>query len=202
MLSVDLHSPQIQGFFDIPMDHLRGIYNFAHDYEHRNLSDTVVVSPDFGSVTRCNTFAEMLNVPLAIVDKRRKTDKVIEIANFIGDVDGKHAVLVDDVLSTGTSLCNAAISAMEHGAKRVSACVTHAVLAGNAIETIDKSPLDEILVLDTIEIPKEKLHPKIKIMSIAPLVSEAIKCIHFGRSIGNLYKAPNGFSIDGTYEME
>lgn len=197
VLSMDLHCPQIQGFFNIPMDHLRGIYNFAHYYKEGfgDLSDVVVVSPDFGSVTRCNAFADMLDVPLAIVDKRRK-DNVTEIAHFIGDVRGKYAVLVDDVLSTGSSLCNAAATAVEHGAKKVFACVTHAVLSGDAIKRIEASHLEEILVLDTIEIPPEKQHPKIKTLSVATLIGEAIKCIHYGRSIGDLYKSPNGFRVE------
>lgn len=196
VLSMDLHCPQIQGFFNIPMDHLRGIYNFANHYKDnfKHLSETVVVSPDFGSVTRCNGFADMLDVPLAIVDKRRLRDDEAEISHFVGDVRGKYAVLVDDVLSTGQSLCNAAAAAVEHGAKKVYACVTHAVLSGDAIQNIDKSHLEEVLVLDTIQIPDEKMHPKIKTISVAPLIGEAIKCIHYERSIGDLYKTPNGFN--------
>jgi len=195
VLSMDLHCPQIQGFFNIPMDHLRGIYNFASYFKQNfdDLSDVVVVSPDFGSVTRCNAFADMLDVPLAIVDKRRKSDKVTEIAHFIGDVDNKIAILVDDVLSTGGSLCSAAETAVKHGARKVYACVTHAVLSDDAVQRIANSPLEKLLVLDTIEIPEEKLHSKIEIISVASLIGEAIKCIHYGRSIGDLYKTPDGF---------
>jgi len=188
VLSMDLHCPQIQGFFNIPFDHLQGIYTFAQYWKDGfgDLSDVVVVSPDFGSVARCNTFASLLNVPLAIVDKRRASDGAPEIANFIGDVKGKHAILIDDVLSTGTSLCNAAASVIEHGAKSVHACVTHPVLAGNAVDIIANSKISELLVLDTIQIPEEKKHPKIKNLSIAKLIGEAIKGIHYGHSLGRL----------------
>jgi len=188
VLSMDLHCPQIQGFFDIPLDHLRGAYTFANYYKEglKDLSDVVVVSPDFGSVARCNAFAELLDVPLAIADKRRTSDTQSTIANFIGDVRGKYAILLDDVLATGGSLCNAAVEVMQHGAKEVSACVTHPVLAGNAIKMIEDSPLKELVVLDTIEIPPEKQHRKIKTLTVAELLGKAIKRIHEGKSIGFL----------------
>lgn len=190
IVSMDLHCPQIQGFFNIPMDHLRGLYNFAKYFKQNfnDLSDMVVVSPDLGSVSRCNAFAEMLDLPLAIVDKRRQSDTHTEIANFIGDVKGKRAILVDDVLATGGSLCNAAATVMEHGAKAVYACVTHPVLSGNAVETIAKSPLTQLVVLDTLEIAPEKMHPKIKVLSIAKFLGNAIVCVHENRSIGKLFR--------------
>lgn len=193
ILSMDLHCPQIQGFFNIPMDHLRGIYMFANYYKtgFGDLDDLVVVSPDFGSVSRCNTFADMLGVPLAIVDKRRK-DSGTEIAHFIGDVRNKYAVLLDDVITTGSSLCNAAKSAMEHGAKGVYACVTHPVLCADAVWRVANSPLEELIVLDTIEITPEKQHPKIKALPVASFVGEAINCIHTGRSIGELFNIVGG----------
>jgi len=190
ILSMDLHCPQIQGFFKIPMDHLRGVYTFANYYKDGfgDLSEVVVVSPDFGSVARCNTFANLLDLPLAIIDKRRPRDNESEIANFIGDVDGKVAILLDDVLATGGSLCNAAHTVMERGAKAVYACVTHPVLCGDAIKNIVESPLSEVVVLDTLEISPEKAHEKIKVLSIANLVGDAISCIHSHRSIGELFK--------------
>jgi len=191
VLSMDLHCPQIQGFFNIPMDHLRGINVFANYYRETfsDLSNVVVVSPDFGSVARCNAFAELLELPLAIVDKRRQSDTQSEIAHFIGDVEGKTAILLDDVLATGGSLCNAAASVMEHGAKEVFACVTHPVLCGDAVDKLANSQIKELLVTDTIEIPVEKKISKIRQLSIAHLVSQAINCIHYGRSIGDLLKA-------------
>jgi len=191
ILSMDLHCPQIQGFFNIPLDHLQGIYTFAEYYKEGfgDLSDVVVVSPDFGSVARCNRFADLLDVPLAIADKRRPDDGGAPvIRNFIGDVKGKHAILLDDVLSTGQSLCNAAEEVIKHGAKSVHACVTHPVLAGNAVELIANSPLEEVLVLDTIQIPDDKKHEKIREISIAPLMAKAIKGIHYNLSLGQLSK--------------
>jgi len=191
ILSMDLHCPQIQGFFNIPLDHLQGIYTFAEYYKEGfgDLSDVVVVSPDFGSVARCNRFADLLDVPLAIADKRRPDDGGDPIIrNFIGDVKGKHCILLDDLLSTGKSLCNAAELVMTYGAKSVHACITHPVLCGDAVETIANSPLEEVLVLDTIQIPEEKKHPKIKEISIAPLLAKAIKGIHYNLSLGQLSK--------------
>jgi len=190
VLTMDLHCPQIQGFFNIPLDHLQGIYFFANYCQKGfgDMSDVVVVSPDFGSVARCNIFASQLDVPLAIADKRRGEDGTPVIANFIGDVKGKHAIIIDDVLSTGGSLCNAAAKVMEHGAKSVIACITHPILCENAVQLIADSVLSEVIVLNTVEIPKENLHPKIKMLSVAPLIGEAIKGIHSGRSIGQLSK--------------
>jgi len=190
ILTMDLHCPQIQGFFNIPLDHLQGIYTFANYCKEGfgDLSDVVVVSPDFGSVARCNEFANLLDVPMAVADKRRNEKGVPEIANFIGTVEGKHAVIIDDVLSTGSSICNAAAKVMDHGAKSVHAFITHPVLAKNATELIAKSVLSEVVVLDTIEIPKEKQHEKIKVISIARLIGKAIKGIHYGQSLGRLSK--------------
>ncbi|MCL2188833.1 MAG: ribose-phosphate pyrophosphokinase [Defluviitaleaceae bacterium] len=197
ILSMDLHCPQIQGFFDIPMDHLRGMYVFV-DYIKQafgELHDVVVVSPDLGSVARCNSFAELLDVPLAIVDKRRSPNVADRstIANFIGNVQGKIAVLLDDVMATGGSLCNAAESVMEHGARAVYACVTHPVLSEDAVEKIAASPLERLVVLDTIEMPPEKRHKKIEMLSVGELFAGAIDCIHRHESIGNLFRMESRF---------
>jgi ribose-phosphate pyrophosphokinase len=192
ILSMDLHSPQIQGFFNIPMDHLKGFYLFAQHYKSKegfgdDLSNVVVVSPDFGSVARCKAFANILQVPLAIVDKRRLDDKKSQIDHFIGDVEGKYAILLDDVLATGGSLCNAAKTVMSQGAKAVYACVTHPILCGDAVNIINDSPIEELLVLDTIELSPEKRLKKIKILSIAQYLGDAINCIHNSESIGELF---------------
>lgn len=193
ILTMDLHCPQIQGFFNIPLDHLRGIYLFADYLKTKeslgefNLSDVVVVSPDFGSVARCNVFAKMLDIPLAIVDKRRPRDGESEIAHFIGDVKGKYAILLDDMLATGGSLCNAATAAIEEGARAVFACVTHPILCGNAVEIIKNSPIEELIVLDTIELAAEKKLDKIKVISVAEYLGDAINCIHNNQSIGELF---------------
>lgn len=199
ILSMDLHCPQIQGFFNIPMDHLKGIYLFARYYQNKkdklfggSLSDVVVVSPDFGSVARCKNFADILQVPLAIVDKRRLDDKKSEIDHFIGDVKDKYAILIDDVLATGGSLCNAAKTVMDNGAKQVFACVTHPLLCGNAVENIQNSPLEELIVLDTIALPSEKMLDRIKVLTVAEYVAEAINCIHNSQSIGELFNTISG----------
>ena len=217
ILTIDLHSPQIQGFFNIPLDHLRGVYAFAEYYQRGfgDLSDVVVVSPDLGSVTRANNFASLLDVPLAIVDKRRPRDNESEVAHFIGDVEGKFAILLDDVVATGGSLVNAAEAVMEKGAKGVYACATHPVLAGKAVELIQNSCLTEVVFMDTIVVPDEKPHEKIamqltiesdftgkpvlrteggtkgakiKVLSAAENLAKAINAIHQGKSIGDLYK--------------
>ncbi|MCL2048165.1 MAG: ribose-phosphate pyrophosphokinase [Defluviitaleaceae bacterium] len=196
ILTMDLHAPQIQGFFNIPMDHLRGSHIFVDYYKNKknlgDMSEVVVVSPDFGSVARCKKFAEELNVPLAIVDKRRLDDKTSEIDHFIGDVSGKHAILLDDVLATGGSLCNASDIVMKNGAKSVSACVTHPILCGDAVKIIQSSPIDELVVLDTIELVPEKKLDKIKVLSIARYLSEAINCIHTNQSIGDIFDKTKG----------
>jgi ribose-phosphate pyrophosphokinase len=187
---MDLHCPQLQGFFDLPMDHLRGVYKFAEYYKEkfRDLSDCVVVSPDLGSVSRARNFAELLNVPLAIVDKRRPKDDMPEVMNFIGEVKGKNAILLDDEISTGRSLINAAQTVKNEGANAVFACVTHPKLAEGATELIANSCLEELVVLNTIEVPEEKQIPKIKVLSVAELFANAIRCIHTGESIGRLFK--------------
>ncbi len=190
VLSMDLHCPQLQGFFDLPMDHLRGVYRFA-DYckeKFKDMSDCVVVSPDLGSVSRCRGFAELLDVPLAIVDKRRPKADTPEVVHFIGEVKGKNAILLDDELSTGRSLVNAAETVKAHGAKAVYACVTHPKLAEGAAELVENSCLEELIVLNTIPVPEEKLNGKIKVLSVADLFAKAIQCIHSGESIGQLFK--------------
>ncbi|MCL2387103.1 MAG: ribose-phosphate pyrophosphokinase [Defluviitaleaceae bacterium] len=199
ILAMDLHCPQLQGFFNIPLDHLRGIYLFeSYVRKHEVLSqeiaadNVVIVSPDFGSVARCKHFADNLNLPLAIVDKRRLDDKKSEIDHFIGDVKGKSAILLDDVLATGGSLCNAAATVMEQGAKAVYACITHPILCGDAVQTIKNSPLSELVVLDTVELPPEKQLDQIKVLSVAKYVSDAINCIHNSRSIGGLFSSMSG----------
>jgi len=193
ILTMDLHSPQIQGFFNIPVDHLRGIPLFAYYWENKgvNKGDYVVVSPDLGSVSRCSTFADRLGLDLAIVNKRRPDDDVSEAKHFIGSVRGKYAILVDDQLATGGSITNAANLAIENGATGVCACVTHPVLCSDAVEKINSSRLDKVLVLDTIVVPEEKLADcsKLEVLSVAKFVSEAICCIHDNKSIGKLFKS-------------
>lgn len=201
ILSMDLHSPQVQGFFNIPFDHLSGVHTFVNYYKDKGYDlsqDYVVVSPDFGSVTRCNIFAEALGVPLAITVKRRdpETGKP-RIANFIGDVKGKKVVLLDDVLASGGTLVEAAKRLMEEGAESVYACVTHPMLSDKAVETIANSPISEVIVLDTLEVPPEKRHSKIVRLSVAGLFAKAIKGIHDHVSIGRFSRDSKGVLLEG-----
>ncbi|HOQ00337.1 MAG TPA: ribose-phosphate diphosphokinase [Acetivibrio clariflavus] len=189
ILTMDLHAPQLQGFFDIPVDHLIGVPILANYFREKfkDASDVVVVSPDVGSVSRSRKFAERLEVPLAIIDKRRPKANVSEIMNIIGDVNNKRVILVDDLIDTGGTIINAANALVEIGAKEVYACCTHGVLSGSAIEKIDQSPMKELVTLNTIPIPEEKRIPKIVSLSVAPVFAEAIERIYGDISISTLF---------------
>jgi ribose-phosphate pyrophosphokinase len=148
----------------------------------------VVVSPDLGGVADCRIFAEMLNVPLAIVDKRRPRDNESEVMHFIGNVEGKNAILLDEVVTTAGTLTNAAKTVKDHGANAVYACVTHPVLCGDAISKLRDSVLEELVVTNTIYVPDEKRLPKITVLNVAKYFGDAIDCIHSGKSISRLFK--------------
>lgn len=190
VLTMDLHAPQIQGFFDVPVDHMYGA-PILMPYFERKIADykdnVVVMSPDLGSVGRARTFAERLDVPLAIVDKRRPRAGVSEVMNIIGDINGKDVIIVDDMIDTAGTLCNAAEAIKERGAKSVSACATHAVLSGPAIERIQNSVLEEVVLLDTILLPEEKRIEKIKVLSVAPVLAEAIARIYSDKPVSTLF---------------
>ena len=193
VLTMDLHAAQIQGFFDIPVDNLLGSPVFV-DYFLRKFAavheDTMVVSPDVGSVARARAFAHKLDMPMAIVDKRRQKANSSEVMNIIGDVHGKHVILLDDMVDTGGSLCHAAKALVEiGGAKTVTACASHGVLSGSALQRINESCLDEVIFLDTIQ-PREnisELCPKIKYLSVAHMFSDAIERVYEGRSVSKLF---------------
>ncbi|MDR2903264.1 MAG: ribose-phosphate pyrophosphokinase [Clostridiales bacterium] len=190
VITMDMHCSQIQGFFDIPVDHLLGQPLIADYYGARfadDLADTVVVSPDLGSVARSRAFATRLDVPLAIVDKRRPKANVSEIMNIIGSIEGKRVILADDIIDTAGTITNAANALVERGAKEVFACCTHAVLSGPSIERIEKSAIKELTILDTIPLSPEKMIGKIKILSVADIFCEAIKRIHGGLSVSELF---------------
>ena len=193
VLTMDLHASQIQGFFDIPLDHLLGNPSFVEYYlekfpeEQYNHDEFVVVSPDVGSVGRARTFAAKVHMGLAIVDKRRPKANVCEVMNIIGDVKGKTCILVDDMVDTAGSLCNAAKAIMENGAKEVYACATHGVLSGPAYERIEASPIKEMLFLNTIPDQHSELCTKIKYMDVAPVFARAIEHIHGATSIADLF---------------
>lgn len=190
VLTMDLHAPQIQGFFDIPVDHLNGAPLLAPYFNEMfgdNKDDVVVVSPDLGSVTRARNFATRLDVPIAIIDKRRPKANVCEVMNIIGDIKDKTCVILDDMVDTAGTLCNGANALKERGAKKVYACATHGVLSGPAIERIQNSVIDELVILDTISQPKEKLIDKIKILPVSEVFAEAIKRIYDDVSISAIF---------------
>ena len=187
ILTMDLHANQIQGYFDIPVDHLLGGRILMEHFEKMNIEDLVVVSPDHGSVARARSFAQYLDSPIAIVDKRRPKDNVSEVMNIIGDVRDKNLIILDDMIDTAGTLCNAAEALKKFGAKNIYACCTHPVLTGPAIERIQNSELTEVIVLDTIPLPEEKRIEKIKILSTAPLFASAIEKIFDCESVSVLF---------------
>ena len=189
VLTMDLHASQIQGYFDIPLDHLLGGNLLANYFNSKNLEDLVVVSPDLGSVTRSRKFANQLEgeVPLAIIDKRRPKANVCEVMNLIGDVKGKNVIMLDDMIDTAGTITNAANALKEFGAKNIYAGCTHAVLSGPAIERIENSAISELIVLDTIKLPKEKELDKIKVLTVAEMFGEAIKKIFSNESVSVLF---------------
>lgn len=191
VLSMDLHAPQIQGFFNIPVDNLLGAPMLSAHIKQKfgkNLDEYVIVSPDLGSVTRSRSYASKLGCPLAIIDKRRQRANVSEVMNIIGDVKGKKCILVDDMIDTAGTLCNAAKAIVETGgATEVYAAATHAVLSGAAIERIENSPIKEVILLDTIKIPDSKMSKKIKTLPSAPHFAEAIERIYEDKPISSLF---------------
>lgn len=188
VLTVDLHCGQIQGFFDIPVDHLRGDLVFGRYLQERKMENLVVVSPDTGSVTRARQFADRLDAPLAIVDKRRPKANVAEVMNIIGNVAGRRALLFDDMIDTAGTLLKAAQAIKDQGAVDVMACTTHPVLSGDSVQRIEDSVLLEVLVSDTVPLAEHAANsPKIKVLSFAPVIGEAIRMIHEEESVSNLF---------------
>ena len=194
VITADLHAGQIQGFFDIPVDHLTGMPLLA-SYFRDSLSEeipkgeVVVVSPDVGGVSRARSFAIMLKSDLAIVDNRRSHEvaNVSEVMDIIGEVEGKTAILVDDIIDTAGTICNAAAGLKERGCRRVFACATHAVLSGPAMERIEKSVIEKLIFSDTIPMPEAKRSSRVQQLSIAPLFAEAIMRVHSERSVSSLF---------------
>jgi ribose-phosphate pyrophosphokinase len=188
VVSVDLHAGQIQGFFNIPVDHLFGMPVMIDYLKQHHGKDSVLVSPDAGGVERARAYSKRHGASLALIDKRREKANVSEVMNIIGDVKGKDAVLVDDMIDTAGTLTNAAKALIEAGARTVSACASHAVFSGPAIKRIEESPLKEVIVTDTIPLSEAgKACKKIKQLSVARLLGEAIKRIHHGDSISSLF---------------
>jgi len=188
VVGLDLHAGQLQGFFNIPVDHLFGMPVLV-DYVQRNHGkEPVIVSPDAGGVERARAYSKRLGGTLAIIDKRRSSPNVSEVMNIIGDVRGKDAIIVDDMIDTGGTLVQAATAVMQAGARSVSACASHAVLSGPAIQRIEESALKEVIVTDSIPLREAaKACKKIKQLTVARLLGEAIKRIHHGDSISSLF---------------
>ncbi|MDD5065587.1 MAG: ribose-phosphate pyrophosphokinase [bacterium] len=186
ILTMDLHADQIQGFFDIPVDHLFAAPVFKRYFkEEIKLQDFVIVSPDVGAVFRSRYFAKQLDTEIAIIDKRRPEHNVSEVMHIIGNVKDKNAILLDDIADTAGTLCNAAKALKDQGARDVYACITHPVLSGNAYEKIEKSVIKQLITTDTIPLKKES--EKIKVISVSKLFADAIYYIHMEKSLGELF---------------
>jgi ribose-phosphate pyrophosphokinase len=188
VLTLDLHAGQIQGFFNIPLDELTALYTLSRYFQERDISDFAVLATDVGDAKRARNFARLLGTPLAIVDKERiGNQERIEAQNLIGDVEGRHVLIVDDEIDTGGTIMGATKIALDRGAKSVTAACVHPILSGTAVSRICDSDISELVVTDTIPMPPAKQHPKLKIISIAPLLGEAITRINSGRSVGELF---------------
>jgi ribose-phosphate pyrophosphokinase len=191
ILTMDLHSPQIQGFFNIPVDDLHGMSILAPYFRERfghRADDIICVSPDLGSVTRARNFSHRVGIALAIVDKRRQKANSSEVLNIIGDVKDKTVIIVDDMIDTAGTLCNAAAAVIElGGAKEVYAAATHGVLSGEAVERIEKSYLKEVVLLNTINVPQEKRFPKLRLLPVSGVFAQAIDRIYTDKPISPLF---------------
>ena len=187
VLVMDLHAQQEQGFFDIPVNHLEGMEILAKHFQDENIEDVTVVSPDFGSVTRARKFAGYLDAPIAIIDKRRPKPNVSEIMHIIGEIEGRNILIIDDIIDTAGTLCNAANALMERGAKSVRACATHGILSGPAVERLRSSALQELVLLDTIPLPEEKKIDIITTETVAPVFAKAIRNIYEYKSVSEIF---------------
>ncbi|MBM7635003.1 ribose-phosphate diphosphokinase [Geomicrobium sediminis] len=187
VITMDLHAPQIQGFFDMPVDQLQGVPILSEYFADKNLEDVVVVAPDNGGVVRARKMAEALNAPIAFIDKRRPQPNVAEVMNIVGEFKGRNAIIIDDLIDTAGTITLAANALIENGAKAVYACCTHPVLSGPAISRIEGSPIKELVITNSIQLPEDKLSDKITTLSIAPLVADAINRVHNEVSVSSLF---------------
>ena len=188
VIALDLHADAIQGFFDIPVDHLTAEKLIVDYIRKLRLPNAVIVSPDIGGAKRVGDVARHLDLPIAFAYKRRPKDDVVSEQRVVGEVDGMDAVIVDDLISTGGTLVGVSRALRAEGATSVRVLATHGVLAGNAVEKLVDSPIEEIVITDSIPLPPEKQHPKIKVLSVAPLLAEAIRRVHEDRSVSELFK--------------
>jgi ribose-phosphate pyrophosphokinase len=187
VITMDLHAGQIQGFFDIPVDHLPGVPILAQYFLQQKLSDLIVVSPDLGGVTRARDLAERIGCPIAIIDKRRPEPNVAEIMNIIGDIRERNVIMIDDIIDTAGTIAQGAKALKDWGAKDIYICCTHPVLSGPALQRLEEAPVKEVLVTNTILVPPEKIIYKMKVLSVAPLLGEAIIRIHEDLSVSKLF---------------
>lgn len=187
VVTLDLHAPQIQGFFDVPIDHLQAVPLLSEYIKEKDLQDLVIVSPDHGGVIRARRMAERLNAPIGIIDKRRPKPNVAEVMNIIGEVEGKTVVIIDDIIDTAGTMQLAADALVNQGAKEVYACATHPVLSGPAIDRIQNSKIKELVVTNSIQLSEEKQIDKVTQLSVAPLIGEAIIRIHENQSVSILF---------------
>ncbi len=190
LVGMDFHQHQIQGFFDIPVDHLYAAPVIVSYFKGLNLGDLVVVAPDVGSAKMARGFAKRLGATLAIIDKRRPAPNESEVTNVVGEVDGKTCILSDDMVDTGGTLANGIIALKERGAKAVYASATHALLSGKASEKLSAAPLEELVVTNTIDIPESRRFEKLRILSVAGLLANSIQYIHSNESVSQLFEIP------------
>jgi ribose-phosphate pyrophosphokinase len=188
VLALDLHAAQLQGFFDIPVDHLYASPVLGRYFRHLNLPDLVVVAPDVGSSRLARGYAKRLNAGLAIVDKRRVSERVTEVMSVIGEVKGKNVLLIDDMISTASSITQAAKTVHDLGARDIYLGATHAVLCGNAMALLDAAPVEAVVVTDTIPVPEAKQRPYLRVLSVARLLGEAVLRIHHAESVSRLFQ--------------
>ena len=188
VITMDLHAGQIQGYFNIPVDHLTAVPLLAHYFEDMISPDTVVVSPDLGGVTRVRNFANVLDLPIAIIEKRRPKANVSEVMNVIGDIQGKDVILVDDIIDTAGTICQAASALKKFGANKVYACATHGVLSGPAIDRIQNSDLEKFVVTDTIPVEEALRGDKIEVVTVSGIFAEAINRVNTNRSISKIFE--------------
>jgi len=187
VITIDLHAEQIQGFYDIPLDCFLGYPQFTDYLLKKKFKNIVVVSPDIGGVKRGRKMAVLLKAPLAVVDKKRKIHNQSEVVRIIGEVKGKTAVIIDDIVDTAGTVAQAAYALKQRGAKKIIICATHALLSNDGCQKLEECPASQVLLLDTVHLPKEKKTAKIKVLSLAPLLAKIITRIHQSKSLGALF---------------
>lgn len=188
IITMDLHAPQLQGFFDMPVDQLLGGRILEKHFADKGLEDAIVVAPDNGGLGRARQLANYLDAPIGFIDKRRMQPEEPETVNIVGDIKGKNVIIIVDIVDTATTIALAANVLVENGAKAVYACCTHAVLSGEAVQRIEESAVTELVVTNTIRVPEEKRTPKITILSVAPLLAEAIEHVHNEKPVSPLFE--------------